>query len=63
MNNDELIRINEVCRMLGGVSRSTVYNWTKQRRFPRGAHIGDRVVAWKRGQVREWIDGKVNLAA
>ena len=63
MNDSELIRINEVCRMLGGVSRSTVYNWTQQRRFPRGIHIGDNTVAWKRGTVREFIDSRTNLAA
>lgn len=63
MSDNDMIRVDEVCRMLGGVSRSTIYNWTKQLHFPRGAHIGDRVVAWRRGQVKDWIDRKVKLAA
>jgi prophage regulatory protein len=63
MNNDDLIRVDEVRKMIGGVSRSTVYNWIRDNHFPRGAHIGERIVAWKRGQVRDWIDNRVNQAA
>lgn len=53
--NDNLVRLNEVREMLGRVSKSTIYDWQRRNDFPRGIHIGDRTVAWRREAIRKWI--------
>lgn len=60
---EALIRMPEVRRMLGGVSRVTVYAWMRDRGFPRGIHIGDRTVGWRPEQVRRWIEQRERQSA
>ena len=61
--HDQLLRLDDVRRMLGGVSKSTVYAWMKWHRFPPGVHIGENTVAWRPEQVRRWIDERERLSA
>lgn len=60
---ENLIRMPEVRRMLGGVSRATIYAWQRQHGFPRGVHIGDRTVGWRPEQVRQWIEQRERRTA
>ena len=38
-----------------GVSRATIYRWTKAGTFPAAIHLGANMVRWKSSQVEAWI--------
>lgn len=63
MNDDELVRLDDVRRMLGGVAKSTLYYWQKRNAFPRGIHLGDKTVAWRRRAIRDWVAQRERQAA
>ncbi|WP_297362372.1 AlpA family phage regulatory protein [Acidiferrobacter sp.] len=61
MNNEEyplptLIRLNEVKRRTG-LSRSTIYKWMNENRFPAHKRVGQKAVAWLEQDITRWIDG------
>jgi len=39
-----------------GLSRSSIYAFIEQGKFPRQIKIGERAVAWDELEVQEWID-------
>lgn len=51
----KFLRIAEVCALLG-VGRSTVYNLIEHNGFPHPYQIGRRAVAWREGEVSNWMD-------
>ncbi|WP_201752611.1 helix-turn-helix transcriptional regulator [Sphingomonas changnyeongensis] len=53
-SNDRLIRLPEVLRRTG-LSRSTIYGWIENGRFPRQVQLSARCVAWYESEVNEWI--------
>jgi prophage regulatory protein len=53
---DTLIRLAELRRRLGGVSRAAIYAWMRDGRFPRPVRLSSQVVAWRERDVTEWID-------
>lgn len=38
-----------------GLSRSTIYLWMQQGRFPKPVKIGAKVVAWRQGDIDLWL--------
>jgi prophage regulatory protein len=52
-----LIRISEVCELLG-LSRSTIYKYIADQIFPTPILIGVRAVRWKVEQVEAWRDAR-----
>jgi len=38
-----------------GVSKATIYRWTKAGIFPAAIHLGKNMVRWKSSQVEAWI--------
>ena len=61
MNNEEhplptLIRLSEVKRRTG-LSRSTIYKWMKENRFPAHKQVGLRAVMWLEQDITHWIEG------
>jgi prophage regulatory protein len=48
-----LMRLKEVCRMLG-VGSSTVYTWVAQGKFPRPMKIGQRASRWRAEEIQAW---------
>jgi|TARA_B110000902_G_scaffold207514_1_gene236534 prophage regulatory protein len=38
-----------------GVSRATIYRWTKAGTFPAAIHLGANMVRWKSSQVEAWL--------
>jgi predicted DNA-binding transcriptional regulator AlpA len=38
------------------VSRSTLWNWVNQGRFPRPLRIGPNVSGWRASEVFEWLE-------
>jgi prophage regulatory protein len=54
-----LMTLREVCELLS-VSRSSVYKWVSEDRFPEPLRIGERAVRWQRDDVVNWRDAKHN---
>jgi prophage regulatory protein len=52
-----LLRRAEVER-LTGLSRSTLYSWMKEGRFPQPVRLGERIVAWRESDVIEWLESR-----
>lgn len=50
---DVLIHLAEV-KAMTGVSKATIYRWTKTGKFPAPAKI-DGIARWSRAEVSEWI--------
>ena len=50
-----LIRVREVCEMLG-ISRSGVYRRLSDGTFPRPARLGLRTVRWRVDEIEDWRD-------
>lgn len=57
MNNTpiRLIRLPDV-QKLTGMARSTIYERMTQGAFPRPLKLSPRHVAWKEGEILDWID-------
>ena len=51
LDSPQLLRVKQVTSLVG-VSRSTLYSWIDQGRFPRPKQIGPRAVAWSRRQLK-----------
>lgn len=49
-----LIRLEEVKRRTG-MSRSTIYRWMQEGKFPRARSLGGRIAAWSEPEVNAWI--------
>ena len=53
-----LIRREEVMTMTG-LSRSTIYTLMKNSEFPLSIKLSERSVAWRRGDIQNWINDKI----
>ena len=53
--NDALIRLPIVIALTGR-KRSSIYNDMSLNTFPRSVKIGPRAVAFKLGDIREWLN-------
>ncbi|HEY1208584.1 MAG TPA: AlpA family transcriptional regulator [Terracidiphilus sp.] len=42
-----------------GLSRSTVYQWVSEGRFPKPVSLGARAVGWVESDVEEWISRQI----
>lgn len=48
-----LIRIQEVCELLG-TSRSSIYRWVKKGTFPAPVHVSESTVRWSVDAIQAW---------
>tara|TARA_B100001971_G_scaffold214550_1_gene252572 strand:- start:536 stop:904 length:369 start_codon:yes stop_codon:yes gene_type:complete len=55
---NDLIRQGEVLKMTG-LSRTTIYTLIQRGDFPSNIKLSARSVAWRRGDIWEWINSKV----
>ena len=55
---NDLIRREEVINMVG-LSRSTIYTLMKNSEFPLCIKLSERSVAWRRGDIQNWISNKI----
>lgn len=53
-----VLRRREVERRVGH-SRSTLYAWISQGRFPAPVRVGARTVAWVESEVSDWLRARV----
>lgn len=42
-----------------GLSRSTVYQWVSEGRFPKPVSLGTRAVGWVESDIEEWIGKQI----
>ncbi|MGR5340964.1 AlpA family transcriptional regulator [Vibrio astriarenae] len=54
-----LIRLKEVIETTG-LSRSCIYKYIEEGRFPRNVPLCGRAVAWVESEVQEWIREAIN---
>jgi prophage regulatory protein len=63
-SNDEVIRIlrlPQVCSVTG-LGRSMIYQMEADQRFPKRVRIGTRAVGWLEGEVRAWLQKRIELS-
>lgn len=51
---ERLIRLNEVMRITG-LSRSRIYQYISEDKFPNNVSLGGRSVAWVESEVCQWV--------
>ena len=52
---NKFIRLEEV-RSITGLSRSSIYQFISDGKFPKQIKIGARAVAWDDGDIQDWIN-------
>lgn len=57
-----LVSLNQVCAMTS-LSRTAINRWRAVGKFPREVSLGDRRVAFVRGEVEEWINDRIHERA
>ena len=55
-----LLTVNEVAALIS-VSRSTIYRWIGEGRFPKGKKIGPNSTRWMEGDIDEWFNQRINV--
>jgi len=53
-----LIRLNEVQKMTG-LSKSGIYKYHLENRFPQNVSLGGRSVAWVESEIEQWIENVI----
>lgn len=56
---ERILKLKEVCERTA-LSRSTVYLWIAEGRFPAAINLGNRSVGWLESEVSEWINERIN---
>jgi prophage regulatory protein len=54
-----LLRLPEVVKLVG-LSKSTVYNYIKENKFPPSYPISTRCRGWDSSAVNQWIQDRIN---
>ena len=57
----DLIRLNDVKNMTG-LSRSSIYQFIADGKFPTQVRLGSRAVAWIRSEIEQWIEEKISFS-
>lgn len=58
---DSFLRMKAVIE-LSGLSRSTIYSFIKDGKFPAQCKIGERAVGWRASEIFEWISTRARGA-
>jgi prophage regulatory protein len=56
-----VLRLPEVC-CVTGLGRSMIYQMEAEHRFPMRVRIGTRAVGWLEGEVRAWLEKRIELS-
>ncbi len=54
----KFLRLKEVMAITA-LSRSSIYKFMSEERFPQTISLGDRAVAWLESEVEEWMEEKL----
>ncbi len=52
------LRLKEVIAITA-LSRSSIYKFMSEQRFPQSISLGDRAVAWVETEIEEWMEEKL----
>jgi prophage regulatory protein len=55
---ERLIRLNKVMRITG-LSRSRIYQYISEDKFPNNVSLGGRSVAWVESEVYRWVESAI----
>lgn len=58
-DKENLLRLNQV-RARTGLSRSTIYAYVHDKKFPRPVSISQRCVAWMESEIDAWISERIS---
>lgn len=53
---DRLIRLEELKRLLGGVSTASIYRWQSAGIIPKSVRIGVRGVGWRLSEIEKLLE-------
>ena len=56
----KIIRLKDV-QSLTGLSRSSIYSYVKKGTFPKSVNLGGRCTGWVKGEIDQWIQGRVQM--
>lgn len=56
--NSEFIKLPQVL-YLTGLGRTSIYKLMKNNAFPQATSFGARRIAWKRSDIQNWIESKI----
>lgn len=59
---EKLLRRPDV-EAITGLSRSTIYQWMKDGKFPQPVALGTRIVAWRESDIEGWLESRETRAA
>ena len=45
------------------ISRSTIWSWCKQGKFPKPIKLGENCTAWNSKDIDEWLEERINDSA
>ena len=52
-----MLRLPEV-RDITGVSRSSIYKWMDEGKFPLPRKLSERAIAWDSREIAEWVNSR-----
>ena len=58
MSRNKLLRL-EAVKDLTGLSRSSIYKFMDDGKFPKKINLGVRAVAWSESSIQDWIEGRI----
>ncbi len=61
LQNAKIIRLPEV-KARTGLSRSTIYRFIKEEKFPAPVILGARSVGWLESRIDEWIAARIEAS-
>ena len=56
MTDPDLIDVNELARMFGGVSKATIWRGVRDGRFPRPIKLGPYISRWLRREAQTHLE-------
>ena len=54
---DAILRLPEVAKRIG-LSRSTIWQYARQGKFPKPVKLGVRAVGWRESELNDWIESR-----
>ena len=54
-----LLRIKDVVQITG-LSRSSIYKFIEEGKFPKQIYLSQRTVAWSKADIDEWVQSRIN---
>ena len=55
--SQRMLRLPEV-RDITGVSRSSIYKWMDEGKFPLPRKLSERAIAWDSREIAKWVDSR-----